>query len=93
MSTFVKQSAVSNDLPMYVNSAPIESSWGQPPASYYSFTIVNGIMQGKLISGVYQTTTSSQDIDEEENARPEVLQAIESTLQEGAAIWKELAKH
>ena len=93
----IPQTALSKmriEQPVYENSAPLNDAWGQPPASYYAFTMVNGVMQGQLIAGVYQTAPSSgQAMSPEEKAHAAVIWAIETTLQEDAEIWKELAKH
>ncbi len=37
----------------YINSADPVDAWGQPPASYYSFRIVDGIMVGEPIRDTY----------------------------------------
>ena len=93
MTELIKQSAIHIDAPLYTNSAPYDSAWGQPPASYHMLSVVNGVMLGQLISGNYQATSASRQVEVPEViARPVVLLAIESTLQEGAGIWKELAK-
>ncbi len=44
-------------------------------------------------AGQTQLPTQNHDAVREEKIRPEVLRAIEDTLQEGAEVWLELAKH
>jgi hypothetical protein len=46
---------------VYATSAPINSKWGQPSASYYFFTIAGNKMRGQPIAGVY-VVSSSVDI-------------------------------
>jgi len=47
--------------PVYATSAPMNSEWGQPAASYYFFTTVGSKMRGQPIAGVY-VVSSSADI-------------------------------
>lgn len=90
MNTQVAQSNTAMDNPVYVNSAPNDGRWGQPPASYYMLTVINGVMQGQLITVNCQPLMSSQ-VTFPGSVRPEMLTAMETILQEGAEVWKELA--
>jgi hypothetical protein len=45
----------------YTTSAPRDSEWGQPAASYYLFNIIGDMMFGQLIAGTY-ISSSSADI-------------------------------
>ncbi len=90
MNMQTAQFSTAMDGPVYINSAPNDGRWGQPPASYYTLRVVNGIMQGQLMVVTRQPMMVDQAMSSE-SVRPEILTAMESVLQEGAEVWKELA--
>lgn len=53
----------------YVNSNPYLDAWGQPPASYFQIEVINGIIKGQLIEGMYLSTSSVDELISEEDQR------------------------
>jgi hypothetical protein len=46
----------------YTTSAPTDSKWGQPAASYYTFWVVGDMMVGQLIAGTYMSSSSADTL-------------------------------
>ncbi|MBI1877571.1 MAG: hypothetical protein HYR94_04955 [Chloroflexi bacterium] len=71
--------AVEEKQVIYNTSAPTDSEWGQPAASYYSFNIVDNMMFGRLIVGTYVSSSSAD------------ILPIEPTLATEFEIWDALS--
>lgn len=80
------------ELPIYMSSTPLDESWGQLPASYYTLNVVNGIMYGRLIDGVYQASLSTGSRRYDETMRLEVASSLNKSIKDNAEVWAELAK-
>ncbi|MCL4506674.1 MAG: hypothetical protein M1434_13165 [Chloroflexi bacterium] len=91
MNTQLARMAFESQTSVYVNSAPNDGRWVQPPASYYYLTVINGVMQGQPITGVHQPLSSNLP-ELTESVRSEMLTAMEIVLHQGAEVWKELAR-
>ena len=48
--------------PVYVTSAPRDSEWGQPSASYYVFVTDGSRMHGELVSDIYMPSPPSETL-------------------------------
>lgn len=56
MNTDQEQTSASeavSEVPYYQTSQSDEKGWGQPPASYYSFFVIDNVMHGQLTAGAY----------------------------------------